>query len=302
MKTQLVTNNFLFENEQLDYIVDEEGEVWFSAETIGRALGYKNPSVGVNHIYGKDKVLFEQYTRLIPLAPSEQSLSVTHIRVFNEEGVYLICMRSSMPKAIQFQISVAHLIKDIRKQEKIIVHRDQLELLKLKVREKELTAEIARLENEKIDFEKKKIVWEKEKKITDILIDYSRNYPKQISEESQQALEAQAIIILSPESADLVKNTLPTIQREYTATDISNILWKDYNIEKTPYEIGKIASRLGIKDHPELCRIVPNTYTKEVEGMDDLIVKQGIQFRYSEYAKDMIVKHYANGLVTLEQF
>ncbi|MFQ6054906.1 MAG: Bro-N domain-containing protein [Methanosarcinales archaeon] len=291
MNTKLVTKDILFENEQIEYIVNEHGEVWFSAETIGRALEYKNPSVSIGVIYNRNEELLKKYTQLIALYHDDKTNTdgSTRIRVFNHKGVYLICMKSTMPRAVKFQIAVANLLDDIRKQEKVIVSKDQLELLKLKVREKELTAEIVRLENNKLQ-------WEKEKTFSTLLMDYSKEYPKEISAESQQALHASAILALNPsnEIREIVKTSLPTIQKEYTATDIKNILWKEYKIEKTALEIGKVAKELKIKEDPELCRTVPLVLHNE-EG--DTCEKT--QYKYNEYAKDMILRYYAKGLTTL---
>ena len=55
---------------------------------------------------------------------------------------------------------------------------------------------------------------------------------------------------------------------------------------KKAVEIGKIARRLGIKRNPELCRIVPYVYSDE-RGK----IREDIQFRYKESAKEMILKY-----------
>lgn len=281
---KLTKREFIFEDKEIEYIVDEHGEVWFSADTIGRALEYKNPAHGINEIYRKHRRILDPYSRLIPISHITTTTTVTHSRHFSEEGVYIICMKSTMPRAVSFQIKVAKLIKDIRKQEKIVISKDQLELFRLKVREKEL--------------ELQKIKWEKEKKLSNLLLEYAFNYPKQISAESQQALHAQALIVLSPESKDIIKQSLPSIEREYTATDISKELWREYKIEKTPQEIGYYAVTSGIQDNPELVRFVPNPFVHKNEKPGE---GKG-QARYTEYAKELIIRHYVQGLTTLEKF
>jgi len=124
----LTTNELMFENEQLEYIIDEQGEIWFSAEVIGRALDYKNPSMSINVLYNREKELLDQYSRRIIIYPEDKKVSGAPIRVFNHKGVYLICMKSSMPRAVKFQMAVAELLDSIRKQEKFIVTKEQVEL------------------------------------------------------------------------------------------------------------------------------------------------------------------------------
>ncbi len=81
-------------------IVDLHGERWIPGEDIGRALEYSEPRIAVDKIFQRNDELFSEYsavTKLVTAGGTQET------RVYNEEGVIAICLKSNQPKAIAFQ-------------------------------------------------------------------------------------------------------------------------------------------------------------------------------------------------------
>ena len=93
----------LFQNEQFGRLraTEIDGEVWFAATDIAKALGYRDANQITRHLDQDEKRW------------SEGTLSeCTHrdlgIRLINESGLYRVLMRSQRAEAIPFQRWLAH--------------------------------------------------------------------------------------------------------------------------------------------------------------------------------------------------
>lgn len=101
----------LFEETPIRYI-ERDGEPWFTAEEIGRNLGYANPRDDVNRLYQKNKTELTLYSTTAKTAAVDGKSR--EMRVFSEEGTYLLTMLARTPKAKEFRSRVARLLRDMR--------------------------------------------------------------------------------------------------------------------------------------------------------------------------------------------
>ncbi len=107
--TQAITKQF--NSQDILFLEDPKGELWLTGETIGKALGYKNPRISINTIYNRNKALLKDFTTVINLITVTGPKDTT---VFNEMGCNIIAMKSDTPLADQFVIWAAGIIKEYR--------------------------------------------------------------------------------------------------------------------------------------------------------------------------------------------
>ena len=93
---------------------DDKGNLYMTGEQIGRCLGYENPRVSINNIYSRYKDYLKDYTCDIKLISQGDTQRRT-VRFFNEQGIYLVAMKSDQPKAWDFQKAVAGILENLRK-------------------------------------------------------------------------------------------------------------------------------------------------------------------------------------------
>lgn len=80
--------------------IEHADDVWLTAEQIGIALEYEDPGNSIRRLYNRHRDLLDPYTGQVKLtSPGGQQLT----RIFNEEGVILLCLKANKPKAIAFQ-------------------------------------------------------------------------------------------------------------------------------------------------------------------------------------------------------
>ena len=291
-----IVKTYYFKDNKVDVVLIDDKEYWI-VDQIARALECKEAHYLYDIINKRWLRDFEE-GELLKIVKTEASNILSsdvgideysYILLVNEEGLYTILFNVRTKTTKEFRRWFKReVLPSIRKKGYYISDRADLERLKLELELKKADAELKKLELEKLTKEQSRCLYE-----------YSQNYPKEISAESQQALHAASLLAMdfSDEVKDIIRVSLPTVKKEYSATDISNILKREYGIEKSAKEIGKIASNLKIKDDPELCRIVPLVLSNE-EGN----VKEVSQFKYNEYAKDLIVDYFVKNLTTLEKF
>ena len=85
--------------------------VWLTAEAIGKALEFEDPKGNVDKIYQRHKDELDEFTMLWPI---ETPGGPQEVRIFSEEGVYLITFFSQSPKAKEFRQWVVKLLKAYR--------------------------------------------------------------------------------------------------------------------------------------------------------------------------------------------
>ena len=103
----------LFEQAPIRFI-DRDGEPWFTAEEIGKQLGYANLGDDVNRLYLKHEEELDAFSTTAKLAAVDGK--AREMRVFNEEGVYLLTMLARTPKAREFRSRLAKMLREMRAQ------------------------------------------------------------------------------------------------------------------------------------------------------------------------------------------
>lgn len=68
--------------------IENNGQILFSAEEIGRQLGYKKPAKSINIIYNRNQKELHSYAVGIKLMSTDGKHY--EVRHFTEEGVYII--------------------------------------------------------------------------------------------------------------------------------------------------------------------------------------------------------------------
>lgn len=94
--------------------IERNGEFWFTAEEIGKHLGYSDPKDDVNRLYNKNKKELEPYSTTTKLVAVDGKHRDT--RVYSEEGVYILTILARTDKARKFRAKVARLIRELRQQ------------------------------------------------------------------------------------------------------------------------------------------------------------------------------------------
>ncbi|EFK06828.1 BRO family, N-terminal domain protein [delta proteobacterium NaphS2] len=95
-------------------IIQVEGDdrtFWLSGEEIGTALELTDPKKAIFKIFERHKDELEEFSMLWPI---ETAGGTQDVRIFSEEGTYLITFFSQSPKAKEFRKWVAKLLKAYR--------------------------------------------------------------------------------------------------------------------------------------------------------------------------------------------
>lgn len=95
--------------------IEENGQILFSAEEIGKQLGYSNPKQSIANLFNRN------YQELLAYSVEIKSVSTDgkayNKRHFTEEGVYILSMLAATDKARDFRSRVAKLLKELREKE-----------------------------------------------------------------------------------------------------------------------------------------------------------------------------------------
>lgn len=93
-------------------MLENNGQILFSSEEIGRQLGYARPSKSINILFNRNHRELRGYAVGIKLMSTDgKSYEVRH---FIEEGVYIISMLANTPRAREFRSMLAKLLREIR--------------------------------------------------------------------------------------------------------------------------------------------------------------------------------------------
>lgn len=111
MNTQAQIN--VFQGQDVNFI-ENNGDILFTAEEVGRHLGYSNPSEAINRIFKRNSSELRAYSTSVKLTAVDEKQRLT--RAFTEEGVYILSMLARTSRAKKFRASVAQLLRRIRKQ------------------------------------------------------------------------------------------------------------------------------------------------------------------------------------------
>ena len=102
-------------------IIMYDNIICMTAESIGRALGYAAPRDSIFKIYHRNKEELDSFSTMVKLSTVDGK--AREVRVFTEEGIYIISMLANTDKAKKFRAELANLLKQKRlealKKEKI---------------------------------------------------------------------------------------------------------------------------------------------------------------------------------------
>ena len=101
-------------NTMCDFYTDKNGEIYMTGEQIGKCLGYSQPQSAITKIFKRNEERLIKNSTIAKLATVDGKQR--KVRLYNEQGIYFIAMRSDTEKALDFQEAVAGIIKDLRKQ------------------------------------------------------------------------------------------------------------------------------------------------------------------------------------------
>ncbi len=93
-------------------IINQDDNYFLTATDIGKALGYERPKDAILKIYERNRELFEDYSTTVKLTAVDGKKRDQ--RIFNEEGIILLAMKSNQPIAIKMQKWIARLVRDYR--------------------------------------------------------------------------------------------------------------------------------------------------------------------------------------------
>lgn len=113
MATNTLSDLAPFDNGNLLNCLEKNGEILFSAEKIGRHLGYAYPAKSINNIYLQNQKELKHYSVGIKTVQTDGKAYAT--RAFSEEGVYIISMLARTQNAKRFRAKVALLLRRLRR-------------------------------------------------------------------------------------------------------------------------------------------------------------------------------------------
>lgn len=108
-------NNEIIKQNPINFI-EKDGRILFTAEEIGKQLGYKTPRQSINKLFQRNSLELLTYSCEVKLT-SHPNQPTRIIRCFTEEGVYILSMLANTDKARDFRRRVAELLKNLRQKE-----------------------------------------------------------------------------------------------------------------------------------------------------------------------------------------
>lgn len=93
-------------------IIMYDNIICMTAESIGRALGYAAPRDSIFKIYHRNKEELDSFSTMVKLSTVDGK--AREVRVFTEEGIYIISMLANTDKAKAFRRELANLLKQKR--------------------------------------------------------------------------------------------------------------------------------------------------------------------------------------------
>lgn len=91
--------------------VERDGEFWFSATSIGQALGYSDPSKAVRNLYQRHVQFLQGHKGGLDMRTPG---GVQEVAVFDEVGTYYLIMKSETPRANEVSMEFARALKRLR--------------------------------------------------------------------------------------------------------------------------------------------------------------------------------------------
>ncbi len=91
-------------------IIDKGGEYWFTAEQIGRMLGYASRDE-VNRLYQRNILELQDFSTTVKLTVEG---NLREHRIFSEEALYILTMLAQTPLARTIRPKIARILKSHR--------------------------------------------------------------------------------------------------------------------------------------------------------------------------------------------
>lgn len=96
------------------HFIEENGNILFTAEEVGRHLGYGDPAHAIHKLYRSNQNELKLYAVETKTVSTDGKSYAT--RAFTEEGVYILSMLARTNKAKLFRAKVALLLRRIRQE------------------------------------------------------------------------------------------------------------------------------------------------------------------------------------------
>lgn len=114
MAVNTVSDLAVFDKGKELNFIEENGEILFTAEEVGRHLGYGNPAEAINRLYQRNQSELKHYAVSVKLTGTDGKSYER--RAFSEEGVYILSMLARTNEAKKFRARVALLLRRLRRE------------------------------------------------------------------------------------------------------------------------------------------------------------------------------------------
>ncbi len=121
MSKELVSQVVPNVNENNILFIESNGQMLFSAEEVGRQLGYKDPDTSINRLFKRNQDELSVYTSQVSLTYKDGSRR--QVRHFTEEGVYIISMLAKTPEAKLVRARLATFLRTHRDERLELAHQ-----------------------------------------------------------------------------------------------------------------------------------------------------------------------------------
>ena len=120
----------------------KDGRFWLTTDELGKRLGFTNSREGIYKIYTRNSEELKPFTCMSKLDTQGQNRD---IRLFDEQGCYIVAMLARTPQAKAFRRALARFLQEIRSREKEFAETfSSLESLKQQVAAMQLKQQLTR--------------------------------------------------------------------------------------------------------------------------------------------------------------
>lgn len=91
--------------------IPKDGELWLTAEQVGKALGYKDPQKRISEVINRNR---DEFEGLIGIRKMRTPGGMQDTTILSRDAINLVCMLSKAPKAKEFRKWVLKILKEIQ--------------------------------------------------------------------------------------------------------------------------------------------------------------------------------------------
>lgn len=95
-----------------DKFIKIDNELWLDSKSLGEALGFTNPTEAIKKIYQRYEAELKNFS--IRDKVSREGQQTYYVRLFSEEGMYIVSMHATTETASKFRIALAKFLKQKR--------------------------------------------------------------------------------------------------------------------------------------------------------------------------------------------